>query len=404
MADVPAPGQTQTTGTWTPGPPQGQNQDLRAKLGLGVPRPQPVPQPKGFALGCAKVQRLAQGGIVQSPDNQITFATPLSRAVAPAPVPAPAPASAPAPTYDPSIAAQARQRPAVMQPFAQPLTTDPTSRVVLQPWTSIDYHGTGPGDVGASDANPSSPAANADAQNEWSKAMQDLQTGAHPLTKLANTLFGGRDNEIAQAEGAANVYKNPQIQTLMAANPSIMAEAQKDKVGTATKLQQFLNATQAQQTWDEQNVTHTLPTGQTVVAPVDDSDKVNAHARAYGIPREIAHAALEPHNYSKDQFTAAISHLPLSMLGTIWGMQHYLTPEQQLIPQVLQGHADKINEAQQALSAAVTSGDPKKIAAAKTDLTARNAEREAEVKLLAEKGNVPLSPGYGVAPGQSSRP
>ena len=83
------------------------------------------------------------------------------------------------------------------------------------------------------------------------------------------------------------------------------------------------------------------PNGQ----PHGDPDKIAATAAATGADPSHAAAMLEPHQYTHDEFVAATRNMPWGVAEKLWGMQHYLNPVQQLLPQHVQSLQNDITQA-----------------------------------------------------------
>jgi hypothetical protein len=88
------------------------------------------------------------------------------------------------------------------------------------------------------------------------------------------------------------------------------------------------------------------PNGKVSGQPQTDA----AIARLVGGTPEQVNAFTEPHNYTPQEHAQAVAGIPLAVAERLWGMQHYLTPEQQLMPRLmnsLAGTADASTKAYQ---------------------------------------------------------
>ena len=108
-------------------------------------------------------------------------------------------------------------------------------------------------------------------------------------------------------------------------------------------------------------VTHQLPDGRVMQKPVDDPTGVAIKAAATGATPGQAHAMHEPHQYSADEFADAVRGMPLGVLSKLWNFQHYLTPEQQLVPHLLGLAAQPADAAKKAYEDAVAKGQPQSV-------------------------------------------
>jgi hypothetical protein len=96
----------------------------------------------------------------------------------------------------------------------------------------------------------------------------------------------------------------------------------------------------------------------------DDMDRVNAVANGTGVSHGYAHAMTEPHQYSESEFLDATKGMSYHQLDKLWAFQHYLNPDQQIVPMVINQFDKLIAEQEAAGQAALKAGDSAGVAAA----------------------------------------
>lgn len=312
---APAPGQTVSNGSWTPPQTNQTGQNLRAQLGMGVPRPAVVQKPQGFAEGTANAQP-------QPAPQQYSPGSPNLPML---------------PSFDPSA------------PTAQDQAVQAAGANHDAPYYA-----------------QSASMAAAGAQNDITPQLAQLQNvGPNGVHRLWDSIFGNQASTAAldQKSQAASVYGRPDAQTYLSQHPELLATAKADPVGFSMKLGPVLDAVAAAHGAGGATpsvVTHNLPDGSVISKPVDNHDQVTAAAAATGAPYHAAHAATETHHYSQDEFVQAMSNVPSAMVDRLMGMQHYLKPQEALIPNYLNALKANEDKALQTYNAATSAAEKAK--------------------------------------------
>ena len=86
------------------------------------------------------------------------------------------------------------------------------------------------------------------------------------------------------------------------------------------------------------------PDGVPFTKPVG-SPAVNHVAQATGTPINVVNAMMHPELYSPQEFAHTIGGLSKKTIQDMWNMQHYLTPQQQALPQYIQHQQQYIDAA-----------------------------------------------------------
>lgn len=320
----PGPGDTVTSGTWTPGGgggdtgQGGQNQTLRKKLGLGRGM-------LGFAFGTAQVPAPAppgpgdtvtsgtwtpaggggdtgQGGQNQTLRKKLglgmkAFAKGTAN-VQPSAPPDPAPVFLPAPTPD--------------NPGPQHSAINNALSFKL-----------GPLAVGstAQDIMASAPAM-PNGQPGGSVPPPSMLAGKFGRTP-PNNAPPNNAPLVAPAPVPDNVHHNPVGRAAGVVNPN----------APATPAPVQING-----------------------KDVTDPEVVAHKAILSGSTMSQAHAMHSPGQYSPEEFADAVRGMPLGVLSKLWNFQHYLSPEQAIIPQLLGQAHQPVDTAKKAYDAAVANG------------------------------------------------
>ena len=93
--------------------------------------------------------------------------------------------------------------------------------------------------------------------------------------------------------------------------------------------------------------------------PVADRPGVQQRAISAGVPYEQAHAFHEVHNYSEDEFKQATKGMTWGQATKLWGFQHYLPPQQQIMVDALAGKSQDVDKAQAMLQQLQANNAPK---------------------------------------------
>lgn len=197
-----------------------------------------------------------------------------------------------------------------------------------------------------------------DAQNQFGTRLGALgNVGPGIGDSIHNWLFGGGGS----AEGkqhdaktyAAGIYQRPETQTYFAAHPGLLAQAEQDPMGFATKLGPVLDAAVAAK--NGQAVPGSI-VHQTIDGPMAKPDAnpalTTAGANATGTTEQQYHAATQAHHYTDQEYLHVMRGLTHNQAKSIWDMQHYLNPQQQATSLALsmgmqQAQGGQLNPAQQ---------------------------------------------------------
>jgi hypothetical protein len=127
------------------------------------------------------------------------------------------------------------------------------------------------------------------------------------------------------------------------------------------------------------NVPNPAPNGKR-----DDNPSVTAAlADQHGVTPEQIHAGTQTHQYSEDEYVNALRGIPLGAYEKIYQMQHYLTPQQALIPRAVAGADRTVTEAQTQAQEALKGNDPAALKTAQDTYKKAYADREALIQRLA---------------------
>lgn len=281
--------------------------------------------------------------------------------VAPAPAPVRAlgrPASVSTPLTDATGAALPNFQPGMVAPQPQ---SDPNASPLHQMLSSL--------------VTPADPNV---------QRVADLTTAPSAMDYFRNFVTGSDAGKAALDERArtSQIFAHPDVKNYLLNNPEAVASATADGTGMAGKFQTALQAAMAAQK-DSHTYAHVNGTNfdKTPQAP----DHVNAQAAILGEHPKNVLPFMEPHQFSDDEFVQATQGLNWKQAARIFGMQHYQTPQQQLIPQLV-GHAhDLVQQAQAAYENAVAKKLPPADQKAASDaLKQAQQERDGIISKLTE--------------------
>lgn len=236
-----------------------------------------------------------------------------------------------------------------LRPFQTP-QTPPTSPTPDQAWETahpiaqvargvgsglnpLAAPGTAGRDFTAAAQNPEASQATraiADAFNTFADTRRLNVLGQAPtgIERIIN-MFGGdqrSDADLAQRDFTSNVYRNDDLtrQYLMT-DPRALALAESDKHGFAQQVQDPGFRQIMQQSVANYNEAANHPK----VASEDHQPVVDAMNNV-GVNADTAHAALRPHQYTRDEFIAATEGLSLKKAQLLFGAQlgHIVSPEE----------------------------------------------------------------------------
>lgn len=89
---------------------------------------------------------------------------------------------------------------------------------------------------------------------------------------------------------------------------------------------------------------------------VNDPGIVAQKAAMAGSTHAAAAAMHEPESLTREQFISAMRGVPQSTVDKLWGMQHYLTPEQQMLPAYMSEMHKQMTDAASNLAEAQAAG------------------------------------------------
>lgn len=153
-------------------------------------------------------------------------------------------------------------------------------------------------------------------------------------------------------EMARQVYGSKEAQIYMSAHPELMDAARHDPVGFASPLKMVMDAA-VRASGGPNTMTHkgAGPNGADLTVQMDDPARVAALAKSLDIDPRHAHGVTEPHNYSSDEdWLNSMRGISRQDVDKIWGIQHYLNPNQQAFVQ-------SIKQAQSDIASAKTPQD-----------------------------------------------
>lgn len=136
-------------------------------------------------------------------------------------------------------------------------------------------------------------------------------------------------------EMARQVYGSKEAQMFMSAHPELMDAARHDPVGFASPLKMVMDAA-VRASGGPNTMTHkgAGPNGADLTVQMDDPARVAALAKSLDIDPRHAHGVTEPHNYSSDEdWLNSMRGISRQDVDKIWGIQHYLNPNQQAFVQ-----------------------------------------------------------------------
>ena len=131
-------------------------------------------------------------------------------------------------------------------------------------------------------------------------------------------------------ENASATLRRPEAQAYFGQHPSLLAHAEADPVGFAQKLGPILDAAVSASKGGVQpgTIMHSTLDGP-MGKPDNNPAMTNAHAAAFGVTPQVAHAATQPHHYTDQEYLQVMRGTSRGALKNMWEMQHYLNPQQQ---------------------------------------------------------------------------
>ncbi len=177
-----------------------------------------------------------------------------------------------------------------------------------------------------------------DAQNQ--QRALDLTAIRPSAFEIAREFIGGTPDsfsDVLKRYDTAQKLGDPLVQQHLMNNPDHLAEAERDPHTYAANITPEFrkNIEQAVQTHHDiktNGVVHADEYGTFVKAPVDPAGVAKIVTTTGATPAQ-AHGALEPHQYSRDEFIRVMSGMPMKTVQMLFGAQlaQHLTPQQQAV-------------------------------------------------------------------------
>jgi hypothetical protein len=192
-----------------------------------------------------------------------------------------------------------------------------------------------------------------------------LATGPSPLDYMAN-FFGGNKQGDALLEKKANLarsFADPAVRQLVTSSKPLYDSVMANPEQMLPVLQSAVS------------IGKNAPTATANGKAVDDPGRLQQLSQMTGEHPDHVHLFAEPHKYSEDEFVQAASGLSWNQAAKLFGMQHYLSPDQQAFGQLMGGLRSQADQAGQLYQQLVQSGQPQgKIDAAKAQWDAARAK------------------------------
>lgn len=228
---------------------------------------------------------------------------------------------------------------------AQPtLATDLAGRAAAIPANNTRIDPTiDPGSSMVADAPTASPFARSLAryrqQGNVDQVYNRLAQGPTPIDRVVN-FFSSQDPTkpgMDQQQQMADFYARPEVKSRVLGDKQILDAALNDPRGTMTALQPLVDkAAQAPPMTANGRV-------------VGDQAGTQARAVAAGVPYDTAHYFHEPHQYSEEEFVNGTRGLSWNQASRLWGFQHYVLPQQQMMVDAVAGANQDFNAASKML-------------------------------------------------------
>lgn len=271
----------------------------------------------------------------------------------------------PAPALSPDLQGQATGStapvPITFPKFTQNMAVDPA----FAP-KATGFFGSGPMyDQTAAQDPTASPFSKMVANNSLQTSADQLY---QPLTETGNGFsralgFFSKVDPSAptqdQLQQAGHTFQDPRAKAIVMSDKSLYDAAIKDPVGFAGHLQKQLDlADQAPPTHTEQGK-QIDPQHAAVVAQ---------KATAADVPTSAAYAMHHPAAHSEDEFVNAIKGLSWNQMQRLWGMQHWIPPQQQIAAGFMTHLSGVANQADAEYNALLNGGGakPEDLAVAKS--------------------------------------
>lgn len=248
--------------------------------------PQPLP-----ATPVPNSQAAQDNGVRAAVNPNLGFAQALAGQAA-ANAATPAPDTSGLPAYDPRASTVA----------TSPIQADPSASPLHKMLASI-MAGAGP------------------AAGLPTPGSETLTTPTSPEAKAGNFILGddATTKAMADHDKVAQFYSSPDAQNYLAKHNEVLNAAHADPSGMAAALARVIALGKA------------APVVTANGKPMDNPAGVNKTAAETGLHQDIVHPFAEPHQYSEDEFVNALSgRLTWKHAAQLFGMQHYLTPQQQV--------------------------------------------------------------------------
>ena len=209
--------------------------------------------------------------------------------------------------------------------------------------------------------------------------------GPSVLEQAGHLFFGNQsDTDLADRSAAAQAFRDPLVKQYLSTHEDALKAAESDPVNYAKIIQttpgfvDFMKTAQA-------NHANIVNNGNTINGkPVDNPAVVAKNQTVSGVPADTAHAAAEPHAYTRDEYIKAMSGVTTKQAELLFGQQlaHVATPAETLTKDFFtrQGQAASMLTAdREALEAAETAAAQKENRAVRETpaiMNARKAEQQ----------------------------
>ena len=168
----------------------------------------------------------------------------------------------------------------------------------------------------------------------------------HQADRTALDTQGKTAASLNTPEALAYRQAHPENEPVIAQDPDRYAAA-------------FDQATAAAKLGHAQGIhTYQTPDGGTKTVQADNPAHLQAQSAILGEHPGNILPMMEPHQFTESEFRHAISGMTWNQAARIFGMQHYQTPQQQLIPAYVGGLHNDANAAEKAYNDAVAAGKP----------------------------------------------
>jgi hypothetical protein len=219
--------------------------------------------------------------------------------------------------------------------------------------------------------------------------VQNVSTEPSPIEKLVKGLFGTQDDwkSIQERTGAAQRLKDPLVQKYLRTHEDALQEAEASPRAFAQKaltpeFQEHMKTSLANYANIVNNgASHTDAQG-TINRPADNPASVAKAQTVSGATSAQAHAATEPHKYTRDEFIRIMTGMPIEQASMLFGneLMRMTDPKTQAARQFFGALGADLDKAVSDLQAAKTPSTIQK--AEKLVAQRRKAYMDAQARFL----------------------